>query len=72
MHDLSPPRQETIELELPLCLICGGRGYTGCDQAHAPDGGCFIGLAFRLAVACTCPAGREFAKMQCMWIGGPQ
>jgi hypothetical protein len=68
MHDLSP-QIEQPKLFIPRCSQCGGRGYTGCDQAHNGSAGCFLAIAFRLAVACSCPAGREFLDAQLEWVG---
>jgi len=59
---------EQLNLGLPLCRLCEGRGYTGCNAAHARGGGCYIAVAFRAGIACSCPAGREFAQMQRKWI----
>jgi hypothetical protein len=66
-HDLSPV-QEQLHLNLPICKLCDGRGYTACDQASGPRGEIFITIAWRFGIACTCPTGREFLDDQCRWL----
>ncbi len=69
MHDLSL-LQEQMKLDIPQCSKCGGRGYTGCDEAHAPDGRCFIAIANYVGTPCECAAGVEFAWLQREWKAG--
>lgn len=65
-HPQDPPI--TITGTVPKCRLCGNRGYVNCPQGHAPNGGCFIAIAFEQGTACSCPAGAQFAKDQMEWM----
>ncbi len=56
---------------LPGCEICRGYGFVGCDEAIKPEG-VLVAKAWSDALACECPAGREFARFQAEWkaLGG--
>jgi predicted amidohydrolase len=50
----------------PSCLKCGDYGFTNCRKAHNPTGW-FPAIALQAALACICPAGREFGQWQMEW-----
>jgi hypothetical protein len=66
MHDLSPQIEES-KIIMPTCPTCSGRGYTRAPEALTKDRE-FITIAWRNGVACSCPAGLEFADNQLAWM----
>ena len=67
------PVNPPLKPKMPLCPICRGQGFTGCPEAIAPSdhpvypGGTFMAVALARGVACSCPAGAEFAGWQMGW-----
>ena len=70
--DKQPPKDPLRPIgQVPKCPLCGNWGYTGAEHAKLPDGsGDFPAVAAIHGTACTCPAGREWAKFQLAWISG--
>jgi hypothetical protein len=53
----------------PKCPLCDNHGFTGCPEAVMHDGsGSLWAVAVCKGIACTCPAGRDFADFQLQWL----
>ena len=65
---LNPPLAAAVKI--PTCPLCRNQGFTGCQEAILPSdhpvhpNGTLMSLALSKGVACTCPAGQEFARWQ--------
>jgi hypothetical protein len=67
-HNLNPESDPAPQkVNVPVCPLCRGYGYTGCAEAQLPDGD-VMAVAFERGTACSCAAGSEFARAQMEWL----